>query len=370
MANSMYLSALKKNRQWVLSIFRFLRIRPDLSGVDFRGMGLRSVDLSKANLTGANFSGESLSGANFKEATLTKASFNGAILTGVIFVGANITRADLVGAILAKADLTNANLTGADLSEANLTEANLTNANLTEAKLGLARLYRANLSRSNLSRTELLEADLLKVDLSEANLVETRLGGARLSHTNLYKATVCKADLRLVRLYKARLDEASLDEVWLWETQRAKWSIKGVKCESVFWDQDGESKTTYKPGEFELLHSNKTKVRVFYEGGLCAMEILTLPELIQVLERSQPGCKLRFVSIQEEAGGAVVELEIENAGDLQPDKIKRPLEAIAKRYTEGRRTDPDSQKQWNEIIQLLQGLTKQPIYWGNQFHFN
>jgi len=127
--------------------------------------------------------------------------------------------------------------------------------------------------------------------------------------------------LGLARLVNARLDGATLTGASLWETQRTGWSIKRLICESAYWDKERKELTTYEPGEFERLYAEKIKVLVRYPGGMTPLEVVTLPALIQHLEASRPGCKLRFDSIQDGPGGAVATIVVEDAGDTAPEQV-------------------------------------------------
>jgi hypothetical protein len=136
------------------------------------------------------------------------------------------------------------------------------------------------------------------------------------------------------------MDGANLTEARLWETQRAGWSIKGVICESVYWDREAKEKTIYQPGEFERLFSEKIRIKLFYKDGISPLEIVTLPALIKHLEEEHPGCSLRLVSISEDSGGVSVELAIEDVADHSLDQLKQlkaSLEAEAQQKVEYQR---------------------------------
>src|SRR5262249_4539238 len=136
-------------------------------------------------------------------------------------------------------------------------------------------------------------------DLSGADLSEAVLSEADLSRAILIGAGIQGAVLLSARLISANFDGANLTEACLWETQRAGWSIKGVICESVYWDKEAKKLDTFEPGDFERLYSEKTRVQIKYPGGISPLEIATLPGLIQHLEALHPGAKLRFESIQD-----------------------------------------------------------------------
>jgi hypothetical protein len=220
-------------------------------------------------------------------------------------------------------DLSEANLSEANLLRADLREANLSGTNLIKADLRLANLIDANISRAILIGADLDGADLFLAELIGADLSKAILSEAMLSEANLSEANLSGADLYTARLIDTKLDGATLTGARLWEAQRARWSIKGVICEYVYWDENGKEVSDYSPGEFERLFADKTKVRLFYKDGVSPLEIATIPALIKLLEDSHPGVALRLVSIHEDSGGVVVELAIEDAGDQSPEQLKQ-----------------------------------------------
>lgn len=159
----------------------------------------------------------------------------------------------------------------------------------------------------NLSGTDLTKAVLSNINFTGANLTGANLTGANLTGANLSAAC----------LINSIFDGATLTNSCLWETQRSRWSIKDVICDSVYWDKERKQVTTYKPREFEKLHSEKAKILLRYKDGINPLEIVTLPALIQHLESSYPGCKLRFKSIEDASGGAIVTIVIDEADDTQ-----------------------------------------------------
>src|SRR6266511_351325 len=403
MANPKHLEILKRDvKEWSQWREAHQGIKPDFSEADLSGAFLSMADFSMAdlrkadlgmatitgaNLTGANLTGVDLSGADLTDAyligaDLTEAKLNyanldrarlgtaklvgaklvlaklvGANLTGANLVGANLSGADLSGARLGGTDLSRADLTEAYLSGVDLTEAYLIGADLTEAKLNYANLNGAKLNGAKLTETSLIEADLSGAVLSGTNLSGVKLSGAVLSGAVLSGTNLRNATLLTSRLINANFDGADLTKACLWETQRAGWSIKGVICDSIYWDENGEEESFYGPGEFERLFADKTKVKLFYKDGINPLEIATIPALIKHLEDSRPGCGLRLVSIHEDAGGVVVELAVEG-DDNSPEQLKQlitEIETTAQRAIEFERKFLAEEKQRLQ----LEGALKQ-----------
>src|SRR6266511_2475845 len=368
MANPKHLEILKRDvKEWNQWREAHQGIKPDFSEADLSGAflsmadfsmaDLRKADLGMATITGANLTGANLTGVDLSGADLTDAYLIGADLTEAKLNYANLDRARLGTAKLVGAKLVLAKLVGANLTGANLVGANLSGADLSGAKLGGTNLSRADLTEAYLSGADLNEAKLNGAKLSGTNLSGVKLSGAVLSGAVLSGTNLRNATLLTSRLINANFDGADLTKACLWETQRAGWSIKGVICDSIYWDENGEEESFYGPGEFERLFADKTKVKLFYKDGINPLEIATLPALIKHLEDSRPGCGLRLVSIHEDAGGVVVELAVEG-DDNSPEQLKQlitEIETTAQRAIEFERKFLAEEKQRLQ----LEGALKQ-----------
>lgn len=276
---------------------------------------------------------------DLSEAYLSDLILDGAYLSNTNFYRANLFKANLIGA-----DLFAANLSGANLSEANLSEAILTEANLHSAKL----------NRAILRDAQIVLASLCYTNLSEADLTGANLFGADLMEANISKANLKDARFLATRLIEANLNGATLSQTWLWETQRSKWSIKGIICESVYWDRDAKEKTFYQPGDFERLFSEQNKIKLFYKDGANLLEIATLPSIIKNLEEKHPGCKLSFQSIEETSGGAIATLVLEESKDIAVEEIeavRATIQADAERDVQSLRYALESKEIDNARLQ-------------------
>ena len=305
---------------------------PDV-GIDLRGASLSKAHLAEAdlrhvNLTGAILSDTDLTGAILSRADLSGADLSDALLSRADLSGVALRRAHLsgaigIGAIFSKADLSGAHLTEAHLSGAHLSAAILRNVNLSGADLSGAHLSDADLSKVDLSTVDLSGAHLRKVDLSRADLRRAHLRQADLS-----EAILCGVDFRLANLIETNCNGAILTDARLWESQRAGWSIQGVRCQAASWDRDGRERTLYRPGEFERLYAETTHIVLHYAGGLSPIELATLPALIQRMEAAHPGCVLRLRSVQAEAGDATVTLVIDDGGGQTLDELKEQAQHL------------------------------------------
>lgn len=324
----------------------------DLSGKDLRGVDLSSANLQKcdlyktclqkATLRRANLSGAYLPYANFIEATLTGANLTSVHGLSACFVDADLRDADLTDAAFEKAELDGANLNGAnslgaDFSRATFRNASLFGGRFTGANFSNAILYQADLRKADLRGVDFSKAKLCDANLSEANLrlanleqADLRganLAGAILSRANLGdaqcpSANFTGADLREARLININLVMATLNDSWLWEIQRAGWIIKGVICNSVYWDKNRQSLELYRSGEFEKFYSDSIRVRIKYPDGISNLEIVTLPALIKHLEESYPGSRLRFESIVESSGGATATIVVDSLDDVSLEEME------------------------------------------------
>ena len=140
------------------------------SGIDFKNIYLKSIDLQGADLADANLSNAYLIESDLRQTDLSEANLNNAYLWETDFSEAN-----LINANLSNTDLSNTNL-----SNAYLWETNLSNADLSEANLSNADFSEANLSNTDLSNTNLSNSLLFVTDLRAAkNLTSSQLEGER-----------------------------------------------------------------------------------------------------------------------------------------------------------------------------------------------
>lgn len=280
------------------------------------------------------------------------------LVTDLDLSGADLGDEDLVNVNLSGANLSGANLRGTNLSEAYLDSTDLSGAGLSGADLVSARLTDANICYADLTGTNLDSTDLRCTYLYGANLSKANLTSANLSLALCTQADFSSAYLAKACLIGSRLDGATLNLACLWETQRARWSIKGVICEAVYFDEERRELTSFGPGDFERLYSDKTKVVLFYKDGINSLEFSTLPALVKHLEQSHPGCSLRLESIKDAMGGAVVTLVIDDASDGSLEGLellKVELEATAKQVIEFQRLALDER----ETRLQLEGEVKQ-----------
>lgn len=304
--------------------------KANLSKTSFIG-----TDLSKANLKGANLSEASLSGANLSEANLSGVNLRGAKLNAAKLNGVNLSEADLSGFNFSGFNLSGINLSGADLSNAILIKANLRETNLSGADLRGAKLNAAKLSGVNLSRTDLSGFNFNKFNLSKANLSRTNLNGANLHQTNLVDAI---------------LDGATLTGAQLWETQRTGWSIKGVICDYAYWDREANERTEYAPGEFERAFAEKRKIVLRYPGGMKPIDLMMLPLALEQLQAKHEGCVLQVRSIQDEGGGAAVEITVDDTLGRSAETFQKEVGLLQSELEDYRR----ALSKKNEIIKSLE----------------
>jgi uncharacterized protein YjbI with pentapeptide repeats len=320
------------------------------------------IDLTQANLRDKDLSLINLSEANLNQAKFNEAKLRGADLRGALLNQASFMMADLIEANLSEATLISTNLNGATLVGADLINANLTEANLRGASLGGADLNRSDLSGANLTGANLNGAILWRAYLRDADLTSANLWAADLTHTNLRDVS-----LRSANLQTAKLDQATLTGAKLWETQRARWSIKGTFCEYAYWDEAGEKPDHYAAGEFERLYSHQTRIELLYPGGMTTFELNTLPALLHHLTSNFPNSGIRLNSMQEAGGGAKISITVqdpnpETIDDIRAEATRSQSAQIALRDDEITRLKIQKQLLLDEVFPRM--LAAAP-----QFHF-
>ena len=323
------------------------------------------IDLAQANLKSANLRDFNLSGVNLNQAKLTEADISGANLSHAILNGALLDKAVLTAADLSEAHLAKANLREAELEDTDLTAADLTDADLRDATLRIANLNRANLTNAKLSGTNLLGADLQEACLRNARLIGTNLYNADLTGAILHNANLNSANLQ-----GARLDNATLTGAKLWQTQIARWSIKGILCEFAYWDEAGEKPDHYDPGEFERLYSHQTRIELLYPGGMTTFELNTLPALLHHLTLKYPNSGIRLKSMEEAGGGAKISISVldttsETVDEIREEATRSQSAQIALRDNEIERLRIQKQLLLDEIFPRMLAAAPQVHFAGD-----
>jgi uncharacterized protein YjbI with pentapeptide repeats len=347
MANPEHLEILKQGvEKWNEWRMRNPEIIPDLSGASLKDgvWALKGVNFANANLSKARFTRVFLAdGGDLQYADFSCTNFE----EGISLQNANLHRANFSESSLGDvAVFTRSNLDSADFHSAKMWSGHFFGSSLRHANFSKIRIENAPIfSQADLSSAKFVEAVFpaaicYKTNFSNADLSYANMWWADLQQANLSQAKLQRTILKAARLHNAVLDGADLTGSVLWETQRAGWSIKGVICEYVYWDEKVKEQSVYSPGEFERLFSDKTKVRLFYKDGISPLEVATIPALIKHLEESHPGNGLRLVSIREDSGGVVAELAIEGADNKTPEQLqqlKTVLEAEAQQRVQYQR---------------------------------
>jgi uncharacterized protein YjbI with pentapeptide repeats len=247
----------------------------------------RSSDIDfKPNLSEANLIQANLIRINFRQADLRKADLR----------KANLGQADLF-----KADLRNANLRGANLVEADLRGANLSGANFFAADLSKAKLNAADLRRTNLCEADLYETDLSEANLSEAMLKNAQMLSSNLENANLRSANLSDAVLTMAHLVNADLSMAVVSGAKLFGTTRDDWKIDGIKCDYIYWDGPGKTRTpakgNFKPGEFELLYRQLPTIEFVFQQAFSPLNALLMDRVVKTINQEKPEFELSLDSL-------------------------------------------------------------------------
>ncbi|NVK20884.1 MAG: pentapeptide repeat-containing protein [Kangiellaceae bacterium] len=358
----------------------------DFDGQDLRGLDLSDCDLSEASFIGANLAysdlknaaliASNLTNANLCYCNLSNAKLIAANLNCANLSHANLLNANLLTAICYRADFSNVDLRdhdlrGQDLREANLSGADLRGQNLEGLDMQGAKVIGAKMEKVNLRDTNLINANLSDVDLSSCNIDGVLFKGANLSNANLHgqdlsgfnlsKVKLKGADLREANLAGANLDDSDLSSAKLWQVQTTGWSIRNIECSHASWDQRGREYTHYTKNQFEKLFADKITFVLRYQRMLSYQDLATLPFLIEHLEASYWGCKLRIRDIRNEPGDTRVIIVVEDTGGLNPTMLEASLKQEAEKLQSIQISLQSERKLQFEIRESLQAIKDK--YW-------
>ncbi len=358
----------------------------NLDGEDLRGLDLSDYDLSEVSLVGSNLSYSDLKNAILIAADLTRANLcycnliNAKLIAANLFQAnlahANVLHANFLTAMCHQADFSNVDFKDQDLRGQNLKEANLSGADLRRQNLEGIDLRGAKLIGANLDEVNLIDANLEGANLSDVDLSTTELHGTiftksilnncNLSQQDLHgfnfeNSSLKGVDLRGANLAKANLDGVDLSSAKLWQVQTKGWSIRGVHCTHASWDQRGREYTHYTRNQFEKLFADKISFQLYYQRLLSYQDLATLPFLIEHLEASFWGCKLRIREIRNEPGDTAVVIVVEDAGGLSPSMLETSLQQEADKLQSIQISLQSERRLQSEIRESMQAIKDK--YW-------
>ncbi len=329
-----------KNKALDLVFDSYNFLEANLSGYDFSSCVFKGCDFSKADLTQTLFVSSTLDHCNFSFANLSKASFIAAQISYTTFTLANVDKANFLttqinGCDFSYVDFSGHNLQGMNFSKSNLKGANLKGQNLkgvdfSDASLTQAELENANFSESNLSGCDLSHSHLKDCNLAGAYCKAANFSYTDLSHLDLHEinfnaAKFIETDLRYANLANAHLNRTTLNGAKLFEAKINGWQVKNTLCDHAFWDKEGLIKTRYKVNEFERLHGENVDFELRLNKHIAPHELSSLPILMEHLEATHWGVKLRIKTIDSIAGGTRIIINVEDTAGYQEESLEREL---------------------------------------------
>lgn len=340
----------------------------NLSGLDFSSVQFirchfhhcqfEATNLISSNLADSDFIHCDFSHAKLIAAILENTAFRKCQLDNVNFLTAQfkktvIVNTDLSHIDLQTIDLKGITLDGCDLRQQNLAGKDLSNASLKRVDLRGANLSKAIFNHANLSSALLAAAVTNKCQFRHANLSDVNLSSLDLSGANFDSANLSGCNLSGANLSDANLSKANITDTILFNINSIGWDISGLSCEFAYWDQGASNKTCYGKNEFERLYAESLTIDLKYEFRLTANEIATLPILIEHLQACHWGVALRLKSVKDVAGGALVELVVDEVGHYSINELEYSLKEEASRIQNAQlamRADRNMQKELKEAV--------------------
>ena len=337
--------------------------RIDFSNVNFIGCYFDCCIFQAANLISTNLSHSSFHACDFASAkmiaaNLSHSEFRKCNFDKVNFLTAILNDTSIINSDLTDLDLQSFNLIGITLDLCDLRKQNLAGKNLTSASLKRVDLRGANLDKTilngaNLSDSLVTGAQIRDTQFKSSNLTGIDFAGMDLSRINFEGANLRGSDFRDADLSGACFAKSDITNTSLFNAETIGWDIRDVKCDLAYWDRDSTVKTDYKSHEFERIYAESLIIELKYDFRLTANEIATLPILIDHLQACHWGVALRLKSVKDIAGGALVQLVVDEAGNFSLNDLEISLKEEASRIQNAQlalRADRKMQKRFKEAI--------------------
>lgn len=250
------------------------------------------MDLSHLNIWGASL---------FEEVTMRGVSLDRAICDK-----ADISYADLQGSKLRKASFKNGKLACVNLTSVKLSGTSFEGATLSGAHLNSVKANWVDFRRVSLHKASLRDSYVRDCDFDKANLFGVDATNARLRNCDFYNVTMSEACLRGVDFGRSNLSSANLDGsditgAILSQTITENWSVKGIICEYVYFDEEGKHRIpptrNFEAGEFEELYSWFPGFTYYFKDSMHALDPYVISVIVSGLNISLPDLHLEIEAI-------------------------------------------------------------------------
>jgi len=320
---------------------------------NFHSSSLISSNLSHSRFSNCDFSSSKLIAADLSHAEIRKCNFEQANLLTAVLNGTEFINCDLRGLDLQSFNLKGITLDLCDLRKQNMANKDLSNASMKRSDLRGVSFEKSLLNGANLSGSLLKGAKIRQAQFKSAVLSGIDFSGCNLSRTNFCDADLKGCDFRAGDLSGACLAGANITNASLFNVESTGWDIRDIKCSHAYWDREAALLTEYRKGEFERIYSESLVIELKYEFRLSANEITTLPILIEHLQACHWGVALRLKSVRDVAGGALVQLVVDEAGSYSLKELEISLKKEAGRIQSAQlalRADRQMQRRFREAI--------------------
>ena len=118
-----------------------------------------------------------------------------------------------------------------------------------------------------------------------------------------------------------------------WDGIPSDWHLKaeavmpvGKKLVSV--RREGKEPTEYGEGEFERLFAEKPRIVLRYAGGISPIDLIALPIIVERLQAEHLDSVLQISSVQNDGGGALVVITVEDLKNRGTEAVAVEFEKI------------------------------------------
>jgi len=129
------------------------------------------------------------------------------------------------------------------------------------------------------------------------------LKGKNLKGARLVDFDLCSLDLRETDLRQTNLSGADITGAKLWGSARENWIIDGIRCEYIYWDEDGIVRQPpdrdFRPGEFEELYKQLPSFEYVFAQGFTPLDPLIMDRVVQAINEQHKEFSLELVNFDK-----------------------------------------------------------------------
>lgn len=202
---------------------------------------------------------------------------------------------------VACASLGGTNFRGANLTKADFSSAELQNSCFIDTiTMQTCWVHSTGTHFARFAGTILSDPIVRELLVNNRVTVQESLKGCNLEGAYLVGANLAEVNLITTDLTQTNLSNANITGAYLYGTARDDWIIDDIKCDYVYWDEEGKERTPkdrdFQPGEFEAFYKQLPTFEYAFEHGITLIDVALIDQIVNDIRALHPDWELKLDS--------------------------------------------------------------------------